>query len=65
MWMYRIESKKALWGHLGGSVIEHLPLAQVVIMGSWDRVPRQASHKEPASPFAYVSVSLSVFLMNK
>ena len=23
-------------GHLGGSVIEHLPLAQVMILGSWD-----------------------------
>ena len=23
-------------GHLGGSVIEHLPLAQGVIPGSWD-----------------------------
>ena len=26
-------------GHLGGSVVECLPLAQVVIPGSWDRVP--------------------------
>ena len=25
-----------LQGHLGGSVVEHLPLAQVVILGSWD-----------------------------
>ena len=23
-------------GHMGGSVVEHLPLAQVVIPGSWD-----------------------------
>ena len=23
-------------GHLGGSVVEHLSLAQVVILGSWD-----------------------------
>ena len=23
-------------GHLGGSVVERLPLAQVVIVGSWD-----------------------------
>ena len=42
-------------------MIEFLPLAQVVILGSWDRVP----HREPASPSAYVSASLSVSLMNK
>ena len=30
-------------GHLGGSVVEHLPSAQVVILGPWDpRVPHQA-----------------------
>ena len=23
-------------GHLGGSVVEHLPLAEGVILGSWD-----------------------------
>ena len=30
----------SVWGgwHLGGSVVEHLPLAQVMILGSWDRV---------------------------
>ena len=27
---------KTLLGHLGGSVVESLPLAQVVILGSWD-----------------------------
>ena len=52
-------------GHLGGSVVEHLPLAQVVILGSWDRVPHQALCREPASPSTYVSASLSVSLMNK
>ena len=31
----------------------------------WDRVPRQAPCEEPASLSAYVSVPLSVFLMNK
>ena len=36
--------------HLGGSVIEHLPSAQVMIPGSWDRVPWQAPSGEPASP---------------
>ena len=43
-------------GHLGGSVVEHLPLAQVVILGSWDQAPR----KEPVSPSACVSASLCV-----
>ena len=28
--------KTFLKAHLGGSVVEGLPLAQVVIMGSWD-----------------------------
>ena len=28
-------------GHLGGLVVERLPLAQVMIMVSWDRVPHQ------------------------
>ena len=46
-------------------MVEHLSLAQVVILGSWDRVPHQAPLREPASPSAYVSVSFSVSLMNK
>ena len=50
---------------LGGSVIEHLPLAQVMILGCWDLVPHQAPFREPASPSASVSASLSVSLMNK
>ena len=29
-------------GHLGGSVIKRLPLAQVMISRSWDRAPHQA-----------------------
>ena len=52
-------------GHLGGSVVEHLPLAQVMIPRSWDRVLHQAAYREPASPSACVSASLSVSLMNK
>ena len=41
-------------GHLGGSVVEHLPLAQVTIRRSWDQFLHQAPHREPASPSAYV-----------
>ena len=52
-------------GHLGWSVVECLPLAQVVIPGSWDRVLHQAPRMEPASTSAYVSASLCVSLMNK
>ena len=42
-------------GHLGGSVVERLPLAQVIIPGSWDQVPHQAPCRQPASPSASVS----------
>ena len=52
-------------GHLGSSVVERLPLTQVVIPGSWDRVLHQAPCGEPAFPSAYVSASLSVSFMNK
>ena len=57
--------KYLVWGRLGGSGVEYLPLAQVVILGSWDQVLHQAPHREPASPSAYVSASLYVSLMNK
>ena len=49
-----------LVGHLGGSVVEHVPLALVVIQGSWDGVLHQAPCIEPASPSACVSASLYV-----
>ena len=52
-------------GRLGGSMVEHLPLAQGVIMGSWDRIPHRAPRREPAFPSACVSASLCVSLMNK
>ena len=52
-------------GHLGGSVVEHLPLAQVMIPGSSDRVLHQVPRREPASPSACVSASLCVSLMKK
>ena len=45
-------------GPLGGSGVECQPLAQVVIVGSWDRVPHQALCRDPASPSACVSVPL-------
>ena len=45
--------------------IKCCPLAQVMILESWDQVPHQAPHREPASPSAYVSASLGVSLMNK
>ena len=45
--------------------VEHLPSAQGVIPGSWDRVLHQAPHRVSASLSAYVSPFLSVSLMNK
>ena len=47
-------------GCLGGTVVERLRLAQVMIMGSWDRVPHQAPCREPASPSACLCLSLCV-----
>ena len=56
-------------GHLDGSVVQPLPLAQVVIPGFLDWAPLRAPHGEPMSPSAYVSAyisaSLFVYLMNK
>ena len=49
-------------GHLGSSVVEDLPLAQVVIPGSWVGVQHRVSRREPAFPSAYVSASLSLSL---
>ena len=46
-------------GSLGSSAVQRLPLAQGMILGSWDRVPRQALGMEPASSSSYVSASLS------
>ena len=44
--------QKGYFRNLGGSVVEHLPSAQIMIPGSWDRVPHRAPHREPASPSA-------------
>ena len=49
-------SKQGTWV----AMVEHLPLAQVMILGSWDQVLHQAPCREPASPSAYVSPPLSV-----
>ena len=60
-----IEHQKVMGeGHLGGSVVERLPLAQIMIPGSWDQFQHWAPHREPTSPSTYVSASLSVSLMN-
>ena len=47
-------------GHPGGSVVEHLPSAQGVTLGSRDRVRRQAPCMEPVSPSACLCLSLWV-----
>ena len=47
-------------GCLSGSVVEYLPLAQVIILGFWDGVPHRAPHREPDSPS--MSLPLSVCL---
>ena len=46
-------------GRLGGSVVEHLPLAQGVILVQ-GLSPTLSFLLEPASPSVYVSASLSV-----
>ena len=58
-----VKLHQTIEGHLGGSEVEHLPLAQGVIPGSWDGVPHWAPSREPASPSACVSASLSGSLM--
>ena len=52
-------------GHPGDSVVEHLLLAQDVILESWDSVPHQAPYGEPASPSACLCLSVCVSFMNK
>ena len=48
-----------------GSVVERLPSTQGVTPESWDRFLHRAPRREPASPSALVSISLSMSLMNK
>ena len=52
-------------GHLCGLAVERLPSAQGMILESGDQVPQLVPCREPASPSAYVSVSLCVSLMDK
>ena len=52
-------------GALGGSAAGRLPSAQGVTLGSQDRVRHRAPCREPASPSAFVSASLSLCLTNK
>ena len=59
----RFETKP--WGTPGGSVVEHVPSAQGVILGSQDRVPHQAPFGEPASHSMFLPLLLCVILMNK
>ena len=50
-------------GSLGSAAVWRLPLAQGAILETRDRVPCRAPGAwEPASPSAYVSASLSLFL---
>ena len=52
-------------GHLGGSVVEGLPLAQGVILETRDLVPHRAPCREPASPSACVSACVCVCVCHK
>ena len=55
--VYKQVLKISSLGYLGGSMVEHLPSAQVMIPESWDQVLYQAPHKKPASVSASLSVS--------
>ena len=56
--IYKQINNKHEEGHLGGSVVEYLPLAQAMVPESWDQVPHQGPLREPASPSTYVSAFL-------
>ena len=62
LYSFKVNSFKILdlVEHTGGSVVEHLPLAKVLILGSWDQVLHQAPYGELASPSTYVFASLSL-----
>ena len=52
-------------GHLRGSPVERLPLAQGVIPGFGIESPIGLPMRKPATPSSYVSGSLCMSLMNK
>ena len=60
-----IRDRATTKGHLRGLGVEHLPLAQVMTLGSWDRVPHQAGACFSLCLCLCLSLSLSLFLMNK
>ena len=60
-----MEEEEEMQRHLGGSVVERLPLVQGMIPESQDQVPHRAPCREPASPSVCVSASLCVSLMDK
>ena len=51
--------KREVGGYMGGSQVEHLPLAQGMILEIQDQVPYKAPHREPAS-LSVVSLPFSV-----
>ena len=53
------DDKSAKMGAAGGSVVEQLLLAQVMVPGCWDRVPHWAPCREPASFSLFLSLCLS------
>ena len=59
--IFEVDLFKKNLGHLGGSVVECLPLAQGTIPGSWDWVPHQASCRELLLPLP-ISLPLSMCL---
>ena len=64
-----LQFKKLIEGHLSGSAVKHLSLAQVIIPGSWDQVPHQDPFSVeslllplPAAPRFVLSLLLSLSL---
>lgn len=57
-----LSDKTLLLGHLGGSVVEFFPLAQIMIPGSWDGVSHQAPWQGACFSFClclYLSLCVS------
>ena len=52
-------------GHLGGSVVERLPLAQGMILEPQDKVPHRAPARSLLFLLPVLSLPLSLSLMNK